>query len=1243
MLLEYTDPHQTGENTAAWSASVPYLSRVFLEALGRHSPQQPTWIEQVEGTLVLADISGFTRLSERLAELGKEGAERLTDIINSYFSRMLDMARSLDGHNVKFGGDALLLLFMGNDHALRAVATSLAMIRATQSFKAVSVGKERIRLNMSAGVHSGTFWSASAGLTGVRMQHFLLGREASYAAKAEGKSESGEVVVTPATRQLLGDRCETEDCGDFFRVLRLTTRIAALTQETMIAPQPYAAAYVMAYIPPPIAQVLQTGREIKSIEGEHRKVTIGFINVMGINELLQTDGPDVLLSELQIYLSAVVELVDKHKGFLVSNDIDSNGFKLILVFGAPVSHEYDSANALRFALELNLKLTQLNLHLQHRIGINNGFVFVGDVGSAYRREYTVMGDAVNLAARLMGASSPGQICVSKRLSDEVGPTFKVRDLPPLTLKGKKDPVHAAILEKEIEQVSPSSAQASPLFGRQDELNILTQVCQEAAAGNSRYVVIEGEAGVGKSRLVFELKDQLLGRNWTIHTGYCYSHTTENPFVPWISVLNSLLHLNPSDSPDVRTESASSVFRQLVPDLLEMAPLLNGLLTLTMRQSEVILSLDDESRRRRLFEVVTELLKAAAIKGPVSILLEDFNWADHSSVQLLNHVAANLKSSKIIICVTHRPNPELKLTLPAVSTRPIPLGELSREAAGHLISFLLERPELPVQMTDVIISKARGNPLFLEQVARSIHQSESLDQIINAPASKLAEQMGALEIPDRIQALLMSRIDTLESETKDVLRTAAVIGNRFDLPTLRSVLDPGGKEPPLAHNLQELVRIDFIFMEEPGGERSYRFKHSLVQEVAYDSLLFTRRRQLHRRVAVFLENTHSSQLEPIFETLVHHYSRCADHPKTLVFSIKAAGKSRSVFAHDEAIAYYHRALDAARQSGGEVMHQRNYIIERIGDCYESAGRHIEASKAFSDSLRAWRMCKRHGSFQPLLPELTDGTPAKARESILCHKIAVAYERNSIYDLALKWLDNALKALQIKHPLQVARIYASKSLALFRKGRYEDAIHWGRLGIALSRRSGDHGQLAYAHSILGGSYLAKGNIKQALQQRLSAVRLFDEIGDISGQGIAHNNVGLCYQSLGELDKALSHYQIALKARLRLGNPIQGAIVNNNIGEVLFIQGRTQEALEQFNKVVEIYEQKGDPLALTGLALVNLSRVYLRFKDYLKATEYLQRGISLLRKARNKGLLAEAALQQAELELETRQVETALTTCE
>ncbi|MBI4297286.1 MAG: tetratricopeptide repeat protein [Chloroflexi bacterium] len=1240
-MIESTGAAKLQDSVAAWSVATPYLSSVFLQAYGRHPPEEATWIEPVEGTLVMADVSGFTRLSERLAEMGKEGAERLTDIINGYFEHMLDIASSFGGSNVKFGGDALLLLFTGKSHAQRAVATSLTMLRATRGFRAVRVGRDRIKVNMSAGVQSGTFWSASAGIPGIRMQHFLLGLEASRVVEAEGKAEAGEVVVTPATRQALGDGCVAEDREGFYRVPHLLRRTAFYTEETVGHPPHVSSERLLAYIPPPIAQGLVGGGETTKIEGEHRKVTIQFINLLGVNELLKEEGPDVLLKELQEYMSTAVQLAARHSGFMVSNDIDSRGLKLILVFGAPIAHEYDSTNALRLALELDERLSRLNLRLRHRMGIHTGFVFAGEVGSPYRREYTVMGDAVNLAARLMGAASPGQVLVSKHLANEVGPAFKVRELAPLTLKGKKDLVPVGVLEGEDKSFSQRAA-ASAFFGRHNELETLKESCRHAEADEPWSVVVVGEAGIGKSSLVAEFLGYMRGRNWVVHSGQCYSHTASNPFTPWVNVLNSFFGIGPEAESQARTERVVAAINRLRPDLAEIAPLLNALLGLSIPQTDLVRSLDDETRRRYMLGLVADLLVAAAKEGRIAVLIEDLHWSDPSSLQLISHIAKSLRSCHFLMCLTHRPKESLELGLPTASTTVIRLGELSEEAATEMVRSALDLPQLPEPVVKAIFSKARGNPLFLEQIAYALRQSGTLERLASASSFKMGQEMAALDIPDRLQALIISRIDALGSTAKDMLRTAAVIGNSFNLATLRSALDTDPGPAMLEGRLQELSHLDFVQRVEGSPGIEYKFQHSLMQEIAYDSLLFARRRLLHRRVASFLETTYAAQPDAPYEALVHHYSRCGDSPKTMSFAVKAADKSRQLFAHEEAIDFYRQALDALDHIAGPVVLPRSLIMERIGDCYEVWGYHADAAKIMSGALRRWRIARRQPMSGLAVPlDLDGGVSERARESVLCCKIGISYERGSDYDSSLRWLEAAQRSLPPQSSALAAQIYAAKSATLYRKGLYGEAIHWGQRGLALSRRSGDQRQHAYAHNMLAGSYLAMGDPRQAIRHRREAVSLYEELGDISGLAPAHNNLGTCYFTIGEVDKALHHFLASLLYCQRLGNAMRVAIAHNNIGEVLLAQGRTQEAIDHLQQVVDTYERTGDPLAATGLALVNLSRAYMHLRDYRRAGETLHRGGELLHKARNPGLLADALTQQAELELETGKTEAALHT--
>ena len=1229
-------------DSEAWSAAAAYLPDILVDSIRTHPRRNPPWIELIEGTLVMADVSGFTSMSERLATAGKEGAEWLTDIINQYFNGMLDIARNYGGVNIKFGGDALLLLFRGRNHAVRAIAASSAMQRSTRNLKAFRIGNFRNRVSMTLGAHSGSFWFAVAGLPEQRMQHFLLGRETNLVAEAEAMATRGELVITDTTFTMAKEFCQAVSLDGSYRVLKVSSKIKPIQIRRKGFAQFSSAHKLLAYLPPPVAQRLIAGDNIKRIEGEHRKVVILFVNILNINELLDKYQPGDLLDELQRYVSKVVQLTENYGGFLASNDIYTHGLKLILVFGAPIAHEDDSANALRFALELSQELDSLKVHFRHRIGINSGHVFAGDVGSYFRRQYTVMGDAVNLSARLMSAASPDQILVSKWTTEEAGPSFVVQELSPIQVKGKKEPIPIGLLKGERSiPLADTGDQSGRLFGRDAELDLFRRILNKAKAGHSQTVVISGIAGIGKSRLTLEFQKQLEVNDWTIISGACYSYTAAKPFSPWVQILNTLLNVDISENIAVRTRQALVTMERIDSGLKAIASLLNSLLDLAIPESDIVRSLKEEQRRSRLFELVLGLLKGAVSDLQLAIFITDLHWADSSSVELINYIANTAATSRLLICVSHRPKKGLGLNLTHQSTTVMTLDELDRDAATEFAQIILERPQLPDHIAEFIYNKTRGNPLFLEELARTVRQSGNLERLLAMSPTQLEKGMD-LEIPDRLQSLIMSRIDGLSDFKKDILRSAAVIGGFFDISSLSILLGEEVNDTYLKNQLQELVQLDIAY--QVSDEPEYQIKQTLVQEVAYNSLLFARRRKLHHQYAGYLEGINENKLEAMYEILVYHYARSDDNTKTQIYSLKAGQKARQVFATDEAISYYRLGLDTIKEATFESGVKRSYFSECVADCYEVSGRHEESSQELLRAIQEWRSANRRNLKPPLNFAIDSDTEVKlkGREALLSHKISVSYERNSDYDNALKWLDRAQEVIPRGQSLLAAKINITRSVALFRKGLYEEAISWGRRGLSLSRRSSDPAQLAYAHNMLASSYVELGRLKQAIQHRQSSILIYEQTGDLPGLAVANNNLGLCYQLLGELNTALAYYEKGLEIDQRIGNQTAVAILHNNIGEVLLIQGDLDGAIYHLSQVVETYNRTGDPLAATGLALVNLSRAYQGKGVYEDAEISLERGKSLLRKAGARGLLFEARLQQVELNIDKNNIQVALRLC-
>ena len=749
----------------------------------------------------MADLSGFTALSERLAGLGDEGAERLTAIINAFFARMLETASGYGGDTLAFGGDAILLLFDGEGHAARAATAALTMLRQVERTAAVDAGDGKVRIGMSVGAHSDTFLLAAAGLPD--SAHFLVvGRGAEAAAQAEAQAERGQLAVSPATRKLLPRGTSSVRAGDHWRVAALGSGSAAPAARgpraagpPLVIPGDDGYRRLTPFLPPYARARDEAGGRRVLHAPEHRRTVIAFVNVLGLDELLEGAGRDVALEQLQAYASMLCGLAARHHGYVISTDIATAGSKLIVTFGTPVAHEYAPANAARFAVDLCDGLRESGLELQHRIGLNGGHVFAGEVGPPSRRQYTVMGDAVNLAARLMGAARPGDALISRDLLEYVSPDLCARELPPITVKGKEKPVGVCLLERRAGgQVRGGAGEArrqGELVGRRAELALIRRTWDEVHDDGGRTVLVEGEAGVGKTRLLEEALRTISGSAAStpvvVTRAACFEHLQAAPFTPWVHVLQAVLGLSGDASTARRTETVRAYLDVRLGDLAELGSLLDPLLGLSLPQSLVVESLDAQTRRQKLFDLIGRILAEAAGDAGHVVVLEDLHWADESSLALVEYVARGRTAAPLLLLLTSRPA-GMTAGLEAAGAVRVELAELSEAESLAMVREALGVEDFPAEVGAALYAKTKGNPLFLEEVVHSLQAPGVLERVLGASSVTRAAELAALDIPDRVQGLLMSRIDRLQPDTREVLKAGAVVGRSFDAAVLRGADD-----------------------------------------------------------------------------------------------------------------------------------------------------------------------------------------------------------------------------------------------------------------------------------------------------------------------------------------------------------------------------------------------------------------------------------------------------------------------
>ena len=1202
-----------------------YVPAVLAELVSK-GQDRPPWGGEVEGTLVMADVSGFTTMSERLAEAGQEGAERLTGIINRFFGAHLDSAREFGGDTLTFGGDAILLLFRREGHADRAVAAAIKMLDETRRMSSVEMPGGRVKLGMSVGAHSGTFLLAAAGAPEERMQLFVLGSSAARVAAAEAQAQREELVVSPETVGLLRYQWRMDDVDGWVRVSSspgkgydFSPKLERLTRDDLVP-------RLLSFAPPSVREAVQAGRSPDVMPPEHRRVSVVFVQALGLNDILEVEGAEAAMAELQEYMSGVVALVAKHRGFLVSTDIDPSGFKLVLTFGAPVAHEFAAANAARFVLELDQLAESGSGRLTQRIGVNGGPVFAGDVGPAWRRQYTVMGDEVNLTARLMSSAEPGTVLAALSWADQAGSQFCVGERSPIRVKGKAEAIPVCVLEEERAAEAGPARSKTPLFGRKNELELFRRLWEEVIEGRGKTLVVKGEPGVGKSRFLDEAVRGTV-RDARVLRASCQEHLQGIPFVPWVDLLSRFFGTEGEAQVGSRTAAVAAAVERLAPRMVEFASLLNPLLSLSFPRSEVVSSLDGQSRRERLFELVTRLLTAGCPAEGQVLLIRDIHWADDSSRALLSHLAENIGDARLLLLASTRAAedpPEL-----ASYSKVLSLRELSREDSLEFIVSSLDAPDLPEAVADAVHAKTRGNPLFLEEVVHSLRAPGVLRRILEASSVAQAAELASLAIPDRVQGLLMSRLDSLPADEREVLKVASVVGREFEESVLGGLRSLPVETPKLGSLLGNLDRVGLVAFDGRGAigaGASFRFRQALLQEVVYDSLPYSRRREIHGEVAALLE---SASDRPDHGLLVHHYRHAGNTERLRVNAARAAESSQDVYAFREAVDYLGIALETVQAPTSREASVRSRLEELTGDCLESLARHEEAVDSYVRARRRWTSPSVRAAASVALAEIAPLSDPEARATDLCRKIGMSLEhQHRDYRRALRWLEKAEKALPPGRTALASRLQVTRGVIFFRLGRFEESLAHGERGLALARKDGNEALQAYALAMLVNPLVGLGLLQRSIETCVEAVALYERAGDLAGQASGHGNLAACHQLVGDLGAAVAHQEICLELNQRLSYHTGVAIAHNNMAEVLLQLGQTGKAIEHLEEVVDRWEERKMPPALVGFAFINLSKALLRRRELGEARRALEEGHPLLVHAQARGLLIEADLQEAQL---------------
>jgi class 3 adenylate cyclase/tetratricopeptide (TPR) repeat protein len=673
------------------------------------------------------------------------------------------------------------------------------------------------------------------------------------------------------------------------------------------------------YTPPHLAAKILTGRG--ALEGERRQVTVLFADVAGFTALAERLDPEEVHQVMEGCIRILMDEVHRYEGTI--NQFTGDG--VMALFGAPIAHENAPERAVRAALGMQAALADYgeNLRgtrgfdLRMRIGINTGPVVVGKIGDDLRMEYTAVGDSINLAARLQTVAPPGGIVVSDHTARLISGRFVTRALGPLTLKGKSKPVAAHEVVRALPRAPLVAAEhgLTPLVGRTTELAALETVFSHAATSRGQVAFVVGEAGIGKSRLIHELRQRLRDREHTWLEGRCVSFSREIPLLPVTDLLKALLGIEENDSEaDIGAKIHAGV-AALGPELDATEPYLRALLAIDPGNPAVA-AMDASARRFATFDALKQVMLSAATRRPLVVLIEDLHWIDQASEEWLTFVIDVLAGARVLLLCTYRPGYRPVIGERSFVTR-LALQPLSPEETVTMTRGVLASPtaadhpsssalaKLPQDVAALVIAKAEGNPFFIEEVTKSLVEMDALR--LGEEGYTSGRPLADIVIPDTIQGVIMARIDRLADEEKRAIQIASVIGREFAVRLLQRASDFATGVDTL---MGELRALELIYEKSGVPELAYMFKHALTHDVAYASLLVQRRRHLHRVIGLAIEELYADRLGEYWETLVHHFYEGEDWPRAFEYARKAGDKARAAFANTEAVYFYGRALEVA---------------------------------------------------------------------------------------------------------------------------------------------------------------------------------------------------------------------------------------------------------------------------------------------------------------------------------------------
>jgi class 3 adenylate cyclase/tetratricopeptide (TPR) repeat protein len=980
----------------------------------------------------------------------------------------------------------------------------------------------------------------------------------------------------------------------------------------------------LTYTPPHLAEKILTSRS--ALEGERKQVTVLFCDMTNSTLLAERLGPEAMHTLLNNFFELALAAIHRYEGTI--NQFLGDGF--MALFGAPIAHEDHARRAVLAALDIQRALHERRdggtSSIQVRLGLNTGLVVVGAIGDNLRMDYTAVGDTTNLAARLQQVATPGQVVISEATHRLVAGYCDTRSLGVLSLKGKSDPVQAwEVLAARADRTRlevEAERGLTPFVGRERELRLLHECFALAQADQGQVVFLVGEPGIGKSRLLFEFRRQL-GTAATWSEGHAISFGQSMAFHPLIDLLKRHFGIEEGDPERVMVEKVTQSVVNLGEDLRPLLPYLHYLLAVD--PGPVVQTMDPQQRRGEIFAAVRHVLMRAAEVHPQVLVFEDLQWMDQATQAFLTSLIDSLPTARVLCLLTYRTGYAHPFGERTYHTR-IALTTLSTMDSVHMAQALLATESLPTALQTLIAQRAEGNPFFVEEIVKSLQDIGAIRQ--TGDQAVLTRPLHEVVIPATIQDVIMARIDRLAEAPKRILQLASVIGREFTRRLLERLAELRTQTETY---LQELKALELIYERSLFPELAYMFKHALIQDVTYNSLLMRRRQELHQLIGLAIEELYADRLTEQYEMLAYHFTKAEVWDKALDYLIKAAQKAAQAFATREALALYDQAEEAVRQCDSETLaqtmmgiHQARADLYLLVSDFERA--HTEGECALALARQTGDQVSEGAALAgmgmaSLLGHKFDQALVDARQAITVAEAVgaqavLAGAHNTIgflYEVTGR-LDEA--RAELEHAITISRAQgdvANQAAALIFgaeipgwEARFDEAVHLYTEGLQLARMHNVLMPLLEGLFMYGITLTGKGDYDGALALLTEGLALTEKVGDENFVPRYFNSLGWLHLECGDLQQALDLNRQGAEEGQKRGDPEMIANAELNLGDIFLMQGDLVLAQEYLDRV---YRLAHDPATsdwgkwrYSMHLFASLGDLWLARGDLARAQEYV-----------------------------------------